>query len=127
MTMSELATIVENKLPVKFALINNGFLGAVRQLQDLFFDRVRVAVEYSANPDFVKLAEAFGVKAFRVTEQKQVNEAIEMAIAHPGPALIDFQVEAEENVFPHVPAGESVWEMLEDSPIGVERAAWRKR
>jgi acetolactate synthase-1/2/3 large subunit len=114
MTMSELATIVENNIPVKFALLNNNYLGLVRQLQDLFFDRVRVAVEYSRNPDFVKLAEAFGLWACLVTDKAQVRGAIEDAMAHPGPALIDFRVEPEENVYPHVPAGGSVAEMLEE-------------
>jgi acetolactate synthase-1/2/3 large subunit len=117
MTMSELATIVENNVPVKFAIINNGFLGAVRQLQDLFFNKVRVAVKYSGSPDFVKLAEAFGIWAMRVTEKDQVGGAIQKAMAHPGPTLIDFRVEPEENVYPHVPAGESVAEMLEGPPV----------
>ena len=126
MTMSELATIVEHELPVKFALINNGYLGAVRQLQDLFFERNRVAVEWRRNPDFVKLAEAFGVWACRVTEKSQVRGAILEAMDHPGPALIDFQVEPEENVYPHVPAGESVAEMLEGPPVEVQEAQpWR--
>ena len=123
MTMSELATIAENRIPVKFALINNNFLGAVRQLQDLFYDKVRVAVGYTGNPDFVKLAEAYGIWAVRVTGKGQVQGAIREAMAHDGPALIDFRVEQEENVYPHVPAGESVAEMLE-APGGRE-GAWR--
>ena len=117
MTMSELATIVENNVPVKFALINNNFLGAVRQLQDLFFNKVRVAVEYTGNPDFVKLAEAYGIWAVRVTNKAQVRGALEDAMAHQGPALIDFRVEQEENVYPHVPAGEGVAEMLEEPSV----------
>ena len=127
MTMAELATIVENGVAVKFALINNNFLGAVRQLQDLFFDRVRVAVEYTRNPDFVKLAEAYGIWATRVTGQDQVRGAIQQAMAHPGPALIDFRVEPEENVYPHVPAGESVAEMVEGPPVAEGETAWRNR
>jgi acetolactate synthase-1/2/3 large subunit len=123
MTMAELATIVENRIPVKFALINNNFLGAVRQLQDLFYDKARVAVGYTGNPDFVKLAEAYGIWAVRVTEKGQVQGAIREAMAHDGPALIDFRVEQEENVYPHVPAGESVAEMLE-APGGKE-GVWR--
>ena len=126
MTMAELATIVENNLPVKFALINNNCLGAVRQLQDLFFGGVRVAVEYRNNPDFVKLAEAFGLWASRVTDKAQVRGAILEAMEHQGPALIDFQVKTEENVFPHVPAGESVAEMLEGQPgVPSEEQLWR--
>ena len=127
MTMSELATIVENKVPVKFAIINNNFLGAVRQLQDLFFDRVRVAVGYTGNPDFVKVAEAYGIWAVRVVEKDQVRGAILDAMQHSGPALIDFRVEPEENVYPHVPAGESVAEMLEGPGVGVEEEAWRNK
>ena len=124
MTMAELATIVENRVPVKFAILNNNYLGLVRQLQDLFNDGVRVASGYSGNPDFVKLADAYGVWATRVTERGQVRQAIDDAMAHDGPALIDFMVEPEENVYPHVPAGESVAEMLEGPAPEGERA-WR--
>ncbi len=125
MTMSELATIVEHQLPVKFALINNGYLGLVRQLQDLFEGGKRVSVEYSHNPDFVALAEAFGIRAFRVTEKGQMRGAILEAMAHEGPALIDFRVEPEENVYPHVPAGEGVTEMLE-GPSPETEGAWKR-
>ena len=124
MTMAELATIVENRVPVKFAILNNNYLGLVRQLQDLFNDGLRVASAYSGNPDFVKLAEAYGVWATRVTERGQVRQAIDGAMAHDGPALIDFMVEPEENVYPHVPAGESVAEMLE-GPAPEGDRAWR--
>ncbi len=124
MTMAELATIVENRVPVKFAILNNNYLGLVRQLQDLFNDGVRVASAYSGNPDFVKLAEAYGVWATRVTERGQVRQAIDGAMEHDGPALIDFMVEPEENVYPHVPAGESVAEMLE-GPTPEGDPAWR--
>ncbi|MBM3940505.1 MAG: biosynthetic-type acetolactate synthase large subunit [SAR202 cluster bacterium] len=125
MTMSELATMVEHKVNVKFAILNNNFLGMVRQLQDLFHDRSRVAVEYSGNPDFVMLAQAYGIWATRVTERAQVRKAIEDAMAVDGPALIDFRVEPEENVYPHVPAGESVAEMVEGPTLEGE-AAWRR-
>ena len=131
MTMSELATIVENRVPVKFAIINNNFLGLVRQLQDLFAGGARVAVEYTGNPDFVKLAEAYGIWAARVTERGQVRGAIQAAMEHDGPAIIDFRVEPTENVYPHVPAGESVAEMLEGpppeaEPVGEEGKAWQR-
>ncbi len=124
MTMSELATIVEHRVPVKFAILNNNFLGLVRQLQDLFHDRNRVAVEYSGNPDFVRLAEAYGIWAARVTDRAKVREAVDDAMAVDGPALIDFRVEPEENVYPHLPAGESVAEMLE-GPLEEGERAWR--
>ena len=123
MTMSELATIVEHRIPVKFAILNNNSLGLVRQLQDLFYDGVRVATAYSGNPDFVKLAEAYGIWAVRVTERSQVRSALQQAMEVDGPALIDFRVETEENVYPHVPAGESVAEMIE-GPVTEETPIW---
>ena len=125
MTFSELATIAEHNVPVKFAIINNNSLGLVRQLQDLFYDRNRVAVEYSGNPDFVKLAEAYGIWAVRVTEKAGVRAAIDDAAAVDGPAIIDFRVEREENVYPHVPAGGSVFEMIE-GPAPKDAPVWRK-
>ncbi|MEX2599850.1 MAG: biosynthetic-type acetolactate synthase large subunit [Dehalococcoidia bacterium] len=123
MTMAELATIVENRLPVKFAILNNNFLGLVRQLQDLFYSSVRVAVEYSGNPDFVKLAEAYGIWSTRVTDKARVRAAIDEAMAVDGPALIDFRVEPMENVYPHIPAGGSVAEMIE-GPLGQGAPVW---
>ncbi len=123
MTMYELATMMENNIPVKFAVINNNCLGMVRQWQQFFYDKSYVATMYTTNPDFVKLADAFGMSAARVTERSQVRPAIEQAMAHDGPFLIDFQVAVEENVFPMIPAGQSTAEMMED-PI-VEAALWR--
>ena len=123
MTMSELATIREHNVPVKFAILNNNSLGLVRQLQDLFYDGVRVASGYTGNPDFVKIAEAYGIWAARVTESNGVRAAIEDAMAVSGPALIDFRVEPSENVYPHLPAGESVSEMIE-GPTGEDAPVW---
>ena len=123
MTMAELATIVEHNVPVKFAILNNNNLGLVRQLQDLFYGGSRVASGYTGNPDFVKIAEAYGIWAKHVTDEPQVRSAIEEAAAVDGPAIIDFHVEPEENVYPHVPAGESVFEMIE-SPAGQEALSW---
>jgi acetolactate synthase-1/2/3 large subunit len=114
MTMSELATLVENKIPVKFAIINNGFLGMVRQWQEFFYEKSYVATHYTHNPDFVKLADAFGMLGIRVTEKAQVRAAIEQAMEYDGPALIDFVVEEEENVFPMIPAGQTIHEMIEE-------------
>jgi acetolactate synthase-1/2/3 large subunit len=125
MTMSELATIVENKIPVKIAIINNNSLGLVRQLQDLFYDKVRVAVGYTGNPDFVKLADAYGIWATRVTDRSGVGTAITEAMGVQGPAIIDFRVADDENVYPHLPAGESVAEMIEDPTVERERL-WAK-
>ncbi len=114
MTMSELATIAENNLPVKFAIFNNGYLGMVRQWQEFFYRKDYFATHYTNNPDFVKLADAFGIKGIRVTERGQSMEAIREAMAHPGPVVVDFVVEEEENVFPMIPAGMSTAELLEE-------------
>ena len=113
MTMSELATMVENKIPVKFAIMNNRFLGMVRQWQHMFYNDTFYATEYTGNPDFVKLAEAFGVLGIRVTDNYQVADAIEQAMAHEGPVIVDFVVDPEENVYPMIPPGESVNELIE--------------
>ena len=114
MTMCELATAVENQIGVKFAIFNNGNLGMVRQWQDLFYERDRFATIYSGNPDFVKLAEAYGIPGIRVTDKTQVAEAIQQAMETPGPVVIDFIIKDDENVYPMIPAGESVHEMLEE-------------
>ena len=114
MTMSELATIVENKLPVKFAILNNGFLGMVRQWQEIFFESSYVSTGYSGNPDFVRLAEAYGIKGIRVTDKSKVKSAINEAMDHDGPVLIDFIVEQEENVYPMIPSGMTVKDMIEE-------------
>ena len=113
MTMSELATMVENKIPVKFAIMNNRFLGMVRQWQHMFYNDTFYATEYTGNPDFVKLAEAFGVLGIRVTENYEVADAIEQAMAYEGPVIVDFVVDPEENVYPMIPPGESVNELIE--------------
>ncbi len=114
MTMCELATMVENRIPVKIAIINNGFLGMVRQWQELFYERSYVATGYSGNPDFVKLAEAFGIFGARVTDKTQVGTAITKAMEFDGPAIVDFVVEQEENVYPMIPSGMSVSDMIEE-------------
>ena len=114
MTLCELATIAENKLPVKFAILNNGFLGMVRQWQEIFFDRSYVSTAYTGNPDFVQLAEAYGIKGIRVTDKTQVRSAIKEAMEHEGPVLIDFIVEQEENVYPMIPSGMTVYDMIEE-------------
>ncbi len=121
MTMSELATIVENNISVKFAILNNNNLGLVRQLQDLFYGGLRVASSYSGNPNFVKLAEAYGIWAKKIETQSEVIPALREAMSFEGPAILDFHVNAEENVYPHVPAGESVLEMIDLSSVKSEQ------
>jgi acetolactate synthase-1/2/3 large subunit len=114
MTLQELATLNDEQLPVKMAIMNNGFLGMVRQWQELFYGDNYVAVSIS-QPDFVKLADAYGIKAIRVTDKESVDAAIKEANDHPGPVLVDFHVEAEGNVWPMVPAGASLAETVESA------------
>ena len=122
MTMAELATLVENKIPVKFAIINNSFLGMVRQWQEFFYQKSYVATGYTHNPDFVKLAEAFGMLGIRVTDKTQVRSAIMQAMDYDGPAIVDFVVEEEENVYPMIPAGQTINDLIEEPlPEGVHR------
>jgi acetolactate synthase-1/2/3 large subunit len=116
MTMCDLATAVENNIDVKFAILNNGNLGMVHQWQDLFYDKDYFATEYSGNPDFVKLAAAYGIPGLRVTKQSEVADVIQQAMETSGPVVIDFVVKDNENVYPFIPAGESVNEMLEEQP-----------
>ena len=112
MNCQELATVAVYNLPVKICIINNGYLGMVRQWQELFFDKRYSHTDINQGPDFVKLAEAFGVKALRITKPEEVLPALQEAKKHPGPVLMDFIVEKEECVFPMVPAGGSISEML---------------
>ena len=120
MTMAELATLVENRINVKFAIINNSFLGMVRQWQEFFYHKSYVATQYTHNPDFVKLADAFGMLGLRVTDKTQVMPAIMEAMEYDGPALIDFVVEEEENVYPMIPAGQTIHDLIEEPlPEGV--------
>ncbi len=116
MTLQELVTAVEEKLPVKFALINNGHLGMVRQWQEMYFDNHLKAVPVPG-PDYVKLAEAYGVGAVRVSEQEEVLAALQQAKAHDGPFLIEFVVDEATNVYPMVPPGGSLADTLEDPAI----------
>ena len=112
MTSQELATMVDERLPVKMAIVNNGYLGMVRQWQELFYKDNYVAVAIS-QPDFVQLAAAYGVRGLRVTEPGEVDAAIDAANAHDGPVVVDFRVEAEANVWPMVPAGAALSETVE--------------
>ncbi len=120
MTLQELGTITQEGAAVKIAILNNGFLGMVRQWQELFYHRRYVGTQLSG-PDFVQIAKAYGIPGERVTDRPQVRPAIERAMAHPGPYLIDFVVEPEENVYPMVPPGASLSEFIE-GPRKVTRA-----
>ncbi|SFR05151.1 biosynthetic-type acetolactate synthase large subunit [Desulfoscipio geothermicus] len=111
MNSQELATVVHYNLPVKIGIINNGYLGMVRQWQELFYNRRYSYVEITG-PDFVKLAESYGAVGIRVSKKSEVREAMEEAMRVPGPVVIDFPIEREENVLPFVPPGEPINKML---------------
>ena len=113
MTLHELATIVQENLGVKIAIMNNGYLGMVRQWQELFYEKRYVATPLTC-PDFVELAEAYCIPALRVKRKEDVIPAIEKAMETDGPFLIDFVVEPEENVYPMVPPGEALSVVLEE-------------
>ncbi len=112
MNIQELATAVYNKVPVKVAILNNGCLGMVRQWQELFYKKRYSGTCLCGNPDFVKVAEAYGAVGIRVTEKKDVVSALKKAISIDRPVVIDFQVVKEENVFPMVPAGAALNEVI---------------
>ncbi len=116
MTNQELMTLAEEKLPVKIALINNGYLGMVRQWQEMYFENHLKAVPIRG-PDFVMLAESYGVSAVRVTEQEDVLPALRQAQAHDGPFLIEFVVDSNTNVYPMVPPGGSLADTIEDPAV----------
>jgi acetolactate synthase-1/2/3 large subunit len=111
MTLHELATLVQDEVAVKIAVLNNGFLGMVRQWQELFYKKNYVATPLSC-PDLVKIAEAYCIPALRVDYREEVRPAIEKAMAFNGPFLIDFHVEPEENVYPMVAPGASLAEVM---------------
>lgn len=111
MNIQELATAAEHNVAVKVAVLNNGYLGMVRQWQEFFYQR-RYSDSRMWSPDFVTIAQGYGIKAMRVTEPGDVRAALEEARAHDGPVVIDFQVAREENCFPMVPAGGSNSDML---------------
>ncbi|MDD5662541.1 MAG: thiamine pyrophosphate-dependent enzyme, partial [Candidatus Omnitrophica bacterium] len=107
MNIQELMTCTANKINVKIAILNNGYLGMVRQWQELFYKR-RYSQVGITSPDFVKLAESYGAAGICVTKKEEVRPALEKAINTDNTVLIDFRVEPEENVFPMVPAGQAI-------------------
>ncbi len=116
MTLCELATAAVNKQPVKVLVVDNKYLGMVRQWQSLFFDNRLSGVDLVGNPDFVKLAEAYGIKGFHIDNVKDCRKVLSAAMAHNGPALIHAEVIKEGNVFPMVPAGKSAHHMIIEAP-----------
>ncbi|MEZ5294421.1 MAG: biosynthetic-type acetolactate synthase large subunit [Vicinamibacterales bacterium] len=122
MTMAELATIAQEGLDIKVAIVNNGYLGMVRQWQEFFYER-RYAATPLSSPDFVKLAEAFGLMGVRVTERAGVVPAVQAARAHTGTVVIDFRVEQEDTVYPMVPAGADLHAMIRRPSVLAETGA----
>ncbi len=112
MNIQEMATAVQHCLPVKVAILNNGYLGMVRQWQQLFYERRYSCTTMECSPDFAKLAEAFGAVGLRATKPSEVVPVLREAISIPQPVIMDFVVEKEENVWPMVPAGKNITEML---------------
>ncbi|SDF64073.1 biosynthetic-type acetolactate synthase large subunit [Desulfovibrio legallii] len=112
MNIQELATVVANRLPIKVIILNNRYLGMVRQWQDLFYNHNYSSTNMEAQPDFVKLAEAYGAEGYRITSTADLRPVLEKALGTPNPAFIDVVVEREENVYPIVPAGAALDEML---------------
>jgi acetolactate synthase-1/2/3 large subunit len=112
MCIQELATAVCYNLPVKIVILNNGYLGMVRQWQELFYKKNYCATCLDVAPDFVKLAEAYGAAGFRVTDPAKVESVLAEAFALPRPVIVDVVVDSEENVAPMVPAGKSITEMI---------------
>jgi acetolactate synthase I/II/III large subunit len=112
MNSQELATVVQYQLPVKVAILNNGFLGMIRQWQELFFEkRYASSTMEGVSPDFVKLADAYGAVGLRATKPEEVLPTLKKALSIPKPVIIDFVVDREENVYPMVPAGEPLHQM----------------
>ena len=117
MTLCELATAAVHKLPVKVLIINNHYLGMVRQWQELFFENRLSGVDLEGDPDFVKLARAYGVKGFYIRKPDEVDRVLKRAIAYnAGPCVIEAVVVKEDNVYPMIPAGAAYREMLIEPP-----------
>jgi acetolactate synthase-1/2/3 large subunit len=116
MTLSELATMRNLGLSVKVVVINNHYLGMVRQWQNMFYDERYSGVDLEGNPDFARLAEAYGVKGYRITRPADVRRVLKAALEHDGPCLVDAEVEKHDNVFPMIPAGAPLKDMLLEAP-----------
>ena len=117
MTFFELATVALYKLPIKIVVLNNHYLGMVRQWQELFYDDRKSGVDLEGNPDFVKLAESFGIKGFNLRRPGDVKRVLQNALNYnDGPCLINCEVEKTDNVFPMIPAGAAIEDMLIEPP-----------
>ena len=112
MTNQELIVAVQYELPVKVLIMNNGYLGMVRQWQEMFYDRTYSEVDLSVSPDFVRLAQAYGALGIRATRPEELEDVLTAGLSHKGVAVIDVVVAKEENVFPIVPAGGNSRDMI---------------
>ena len=110
MTIQELGTVFQTGVPVKIVLLNNNYLGMVRQWQELFFDK-RYASTEMVNPDFVTIAKGYHLSASRVEKREELNEAVKQMLSTEGPYLLEVVVEQEDNVFPMIPSGAAVSEI----------------
>jgi acetolactate synthase-1/2/3 large subunit len=131
MTMQELAVAKQYELNVKVVILNNKFLGMVKQWQDLFFDKRYASTSIPAQPDFVKLAECYGIKGYRADNSKDTTSVLEEALRVKGPAIIEIMVDEEEHVYPMVPAGGANKDMVlskeqDQERVMAERAALAK-
>ena len=117
MTLCELATAALHKLPLKVLVLDNRYLGMVRQWQNLFFDNRLSGVDLEGNPDFVKLAEAYGIKGFHLRRTADIDKVLKQALEHSdGPCVIHAECEKEDNVYPMIPAGAAIHEMITEAP-----------
>ena len=112
MNIQEMATAVQYNLPVKVVILNNCFLGMVRQWQELFYEKRYACTQFHHTPDFVKLADAYGAKGLRAKTPDEVEKVLSEGLAHPGAVIMEFVVEQEECVYPMVPAGAPIKNML---------------
>jgi acetolactate synthase-1/2/3 large subunit len=112
MTAQELSTAVQYKTNTKVVIMNNNYLGMVRQWQDLFFKHNYSSVDMEGNPDFVKLAEAYGAKGLRATHPSELRDVLERGLSTPGVVVMDIWVTKEENVYPIIPPGAAAREMI---------------
>ena len=117
MTLSELATACIHKLPIKIIVLNNHYLGMVRQWQELFYEDRKSGVDLDGNPNFAKLAEAYGAKGFTLKRPADVTKILVRALEYrDGPCVINAEVEKTDNVFPMIPAGKALEDMITELP-----------
>jgi acetolactate synthase I/II/III large subunit len=112
MNAQELATCAQENIPVKVFIVNNGYLGMVRQWQELFWDKRYSAVDMGHHPDFVKLAEAYGCAGLRLTDKTTLVDDVRAAIETPGPVVVDVAVTREENTYPMISPGGAARDMV---------------